>query len=288
MESTKLTEMGRIIQTKRVEAGFTQKSLANALHITDKAVSKWERGICLPDVALLSKLALLLDVDVDILVAKSIKQQNWSGLLDINNVDFSQIVYDKPLVYYLLSHYLLLGITKIYVLTDYSNERFLKQDRFRDLGFQFVFKRPKETNLIILNQPWFVFGSDLTQQFQGAMMSERNTKLVPDNQAPIVFFSYKDDEYFNNQKRFIRNSAKRTLGRGMVCINANSQDSILDIASFVRTYQSNSKMLIGSLEEISYKQGLINEKAILSYAKESPYGEMLSEVVNHKSIVHKK
>ena len=284
MESTKLTEMGRIIQTKRVEAGFTQKSLANALHITDKAVSKWERGICLPDVSLLSKLALLLDVDVDILVAKSIKQQNWAGLLDIKNVDLSQIIYDKPLVYYLLSHYLLLGITKIYVLTDNRNEEYLKQDRFKDIGLRFIFKQPNETNLIIMNQPWFIFGSDLTQQFQGAMMSERNTKLVPDNQEPVVFFSYGNDEYFSNQRKFLRNSSKRTLGRGMICLNANCQDSILDIASFVRTYQNNSRMLIGSIEEISYRQGLINEKQILLYAKDAPYGKILSEVINHKSV----
>ena len=72
MEGAKLKETGKIIQEKRIEAGFTQKTLAHALHITDKAVSKWERGICLPDVALLPKIALLLDVDIDVLVSKSI------------------------------------------------------------------------------------------------------------------------------------------------------------------------------------------------------------------------
>ena len=72
-----------------MEAGFTQKSLANALHITDKAVSKWERGICLPDVALLLKYALLLDVALHILIAKSIKQQHGVGLIDIKDIDIA-------------------------------------------------------------------------------------------------------------------------------------------------------------------------------------------------------
>ncbi len=70
-----MAETGKIIKELRIKAGFTQKALAEALHITDKAVSKWERGLCLPDVALLPKLSLLLDVDMDVLIAKSIEQE---------------------------------------------------------------------------------------------------------------------------------------------------------------------------------------------------------------------
>ena len=64
-----MNETGKIIQELRIKAGFTQITLAEALHITDKAVSKWERGLCLPDVTLLPKLSLLLDVDMDVLIA---------------------------------------------------------------------------------------------------------------------------------------------------------------------------------------------------------------------------
>ena len=71
-----MNETGKIIQELRTNAGFTQKTLAEALHITDKAVSKWERGLCLPDVTLLPKLSLLLDVDMDVLIAKSIEQED--------------------------------------------------------------------------------------------------------------------------------------------------------------------------------------------------------------------
>ena len=65
-----MNETGKIIRELRINAGFTQKTLAEALHITDKAVSKWERGLCLPDVTLLPQLSLLLDVDMDVLIAK--------------------------------------------------------------------------------------------------------------------------------------------------------------------------------------------------------------------------
>lgn len=39
--------MGEIISTLRREKGMTQKELADMLNITDKAVSKWERGVSL-------------------------------------------------------------------------------------------------------------------------------------------------------------------------------------------------------------------------------------------------
>lgn len=47
---------------------MTQKELAERLHVTNSAVSKWERGLCLPDVALLPKLADELQLTVAELV----------------------------------------------------------------------------------------------------------------------------------------------------------------------------------------------------------------------------
>lgn len=57
-------EMGRFIQTLRKERGLTQKALAEQLQITDKAVSKWERGLSCPDITLLPALAAALGVSV--------------------------------------------------------------------------------------------------------------------------------------------------------------------------------------------------------------------------------
>ena len=37
---------GNLIKELRKEKGMTQKDLADKLHITDRAVSKWERGLC--------------------------------------------------------------------------------------------------------------------------------------------------------------------------------------------------------------------------------------------------
>lgn len=57
-----------IIVELRKEKGFTQQDLANKLHITDKAVSKWERGLSYPDITSISTLANILDVDSSYLI----------------------------------------------------------------------------------------------------------------------------------------------------------------------------------------------------------------------------
>ena len=56
--------MGALIRQLRKDRGMTQKDLAERLNVTDKAVSKWERELSLPDVALLLPLAETLGVTV--------------------------------------------------------------------------------------------------------------------------------------------------------------------------------------------------------------------------------
>ena len=52
--------MASLIQQLRREKGLTQKELAQRLNVTDKAVSKWERGLSSPDISLLIPLSELL------------------------------------------------------------------------------------------------------------------------------------------------------------------------------------------------------------------------------------
>lgn len=57
-------KIGAFIFMLRKEKGLTQKDLAAQLNVTDKAVSKWERGLCYPDISLLATLAEALGVSV--------------------------------------------------------------------------------------------------------------------------------------------------------------------------------------------------------------------------------
>lgn len=79
--------MGEIISTLRKEKGMTQKELADKLNITDKAVSKWERDISLPDTATIPKLAEILEVSVEELMnAKATPLSKHKGFGTIVNI----------------------------------------------------------------------------------------------------------------------------------------------------------------------------------------------------------
>ncbi len=57
--------MAEVISSRRKDLGMTQKELAEKLNITDKAVSKWERGIACPDTASIPKLAQILGISLE-------------------------------------------------------------------------------------------------------------------------------------------------------------------------------------------------------------------------------
>lgn len=57
-------KIGKFISSLRKEKSMTQKDLADKLFVSDKAVSKWERGLCMPDISLIEKLANSLGVTV--------------------------------------------------------------------------------------------------------------------------------------------------------------------------------------------------------------------------------
>ena len=60
---------GQLITELRKEKGLTQKQLAEALNVTDKAVSKWERGLSFPDISMLEPISQALDISIMELLA---------------------------------------------------------------------------------------------------------------------------------------------------------------------------------------------------------------------------
>lgn len=62
-------KIGRFIAKERKSKGYTQRQLADILGISDKTISKWERGNGFPDVSLLLPLCEKLDISVNELLA---------------------------------------------------------------------------------------------------------------------------------------------------------------------------------------------------------------------------
>lgn len=77
---------GLFIKQLRTEKNLTQKELADRLHVTDKAVSKWERGLSLPAVDLLQPLSQALGISVVELLDAQRHQDNSIDLQKANAI----------------------------------------------------------------------------------------------------------------------------------------------------------------------------------------------------------
>lgn len=76
--------MAEMIANHRKELGLTQKDLAEKLNITDKAVSKWERGIACPDTATIPKLAQILGITIEeLMTSKTAEPTGHRGVGDL-------------------------------------------------------------------------------------------------------------------------------------------------------------------------------------------------------------
>ena len=73
------TKTGEMIRSLRKEKGMTQSNLAEQLHVSVQAVSKWERGTGYPDVALLADLSRLLEVQMETLLSGQKKANSPDG-----------------------------------------------------------------------------------------------------------------------------------------------------------------------------------------------------------------
>lgn len=78
-------KIGKLIAQCRKEKKLTQVELANMLGVTDKSVSKWENGVCLPDVSLYKKLCEILDITLnEFFAGEKIKEENFKEVADNN------------------------------------------------------------------------------------------------------------------------------------------------------------------------------------------------------------
>ena len=82
-------KIGRFIAECRKKSNLTQMQLAEKLGITDKAISKWERGVAMPDTSIMLELCDILSISVNELLSgekinmENSNQKNEQLLLDM-------------------------------------------------------------------------------------------------------------------------------------------------------------------------------------------------------------
>ena len=121
-------KVGNFIAKLRKEQNMTQKDLADKLFITDRAVSKWERGLSMPDIGLLENLANYLEVSViEILKGErmdSMTKENADKVIK-ESVPFFQKKFfykkiKKGIMFIIIGIVSLIALFTIFAIVDYN------------------------------------------------------------------------------------------------------------------------------------------------------------------------
>lgn len=72
-------KVGNLILKLRKERNFTQKQVAQMLNLSDKTISKWERGLGCPDVSILPELSHLFGVNVEKILQGDLSPNTTDG-----------------------------------------------------------------------------------------------------------------------------------------------------------------------------------------------------------------
>ena len=276
-----LNSTGRTISKLRKSAGFTQASLAEQLGISDKAVSKWERGISFPDTSLLNRLCILLDTDIESILYGQEQSNHWMGILILdNNISPEIIVYNKPLIHYLISQFLLVGIREIVIVGKCIPLQLkdIKITIVPTLNQRFS----KNTFVIYGNQ--FLYGPNLTKLFMRAMSRKSLTVIaamkakgdyalkVDNDRKAVLSNEFNINKYYALPYVFNTNVEKirpfeeivnervnvETMVRGMVHFNLNCFEKLYEMAGFIRMMEENTGEKIADITDIVERRTRVN------------------------------
>ncbi len=85
-------KIGKFISSKRKEKNMTQSELAERLNITDRAISKWENGVCLPDASNMPDLCKILNITInDLFSGEVVDMKNNEKMLEEKLLEMTKL-----------------------------------------------------------------------------------------------------------------------------------------------------------------------------------------------------
>lgn len=89
-------KIGKFISLKRKEKNITQSELAEMLNVTDRAISKWENGICLPDASNMPELCKILAITInDLFSGEVVDRKENEKILEKNLLEVVKLKEEK-------------------------------------------------------------------------------------------------------------------------------------------------------------------------------------------------
>ena len=157
-------KIGLFIKRKRIEKGLTQEQLANILYVSSKTISRWERGLNIPDIAILETLAIELGVSVNELM---IGEEN--KIVDNPNISIHYSIKERLfkikkikkycLVILIISLLILIDVSYGYFSTSLSWQIYNKEFFPHGILFSLIFNNYAVINIegIFLTEMFYIF-----------------------------------------------------------------------------------------------------------------------------------
>ncbi len=147
-DRSSMIKMGKHISDLRKSKGYTQKTLGDILDVSDKTVSKWEKGVVAPDITLLNSLAKTLDVSVEeLLIGEEVNKVDTVEAIDI----YSKMTKRKLIKYFTIFFLLfLLSVFFVFLIEDYYSWKITSlysNDSISSKGF--IISNNKESKIVI-------------------------------------------------------------------------------------------------------------------------------------------
>ena len=255
--------IGKFIQEKRKEKNLTQKELALKLGVTDKAVSKWERGLGCPDVSILEILSNELGVSIlELLKGRTIENEvikvteandyiqetikyTKNNIKNTTNKIITFLIMTISLILLLLNIENIISMNKKYTYNfDTESQQTIKNN---------VKKIEKNTEIILKNQGIYEKADyeKICEILNNNLKTIKNEKFI--NEKGIKEYT-RNEIYIQNMNEIISNTQIIELAR---IIEKYSEDN-----TYTQTLINNiyMKLLLGTNIDLnnSYKYKLIN------------------------------
>ncbi len=253
-----LIKIGKYIAAKRKTLGLTQKQLAEKLNMSDKSVSKWERGICLPDVTVYLELCKILGISINEFLAgediieENIEQKSEENILKITKDNKTKQKILKKIIT------LLLCVLIVFMTVSF-----------------FIFK---ETNK----------SQNYIESFLEESTEMKTAELLSKHQGDIMLFHYDTNKQFNLISMYLTEYQKgKKISHKEVCefyINPSQGAKKGNIALTINQEASSMNIIVAydggyySAEQISFSKNIkdfnawwiekIEEKTFIRYGKE--------------------
>ena len=243
-------KIGKFISSLRKDKGLTQQELGERLYVTDKAVSKWERGLCFPDISVLIPLTETLNISLyDLLRGEKVNKEEVEETLK-NTINYSNNELKRKKKKYIIissiSIFIVVVISIISILVinnDRQLSAIIDRDTIHNINYYSDYKttindeNQEKLELIIMKLP---------------LKWKERTFQTKENEIEIAYdVSYKEVVKAYNDKVYVN---RAMINNSLVIFTTISDVNIIKIRFTDNSYTISKETLLNELSISSFNE----------------------------------